>query len=92
MAAKSVSSGNPLSLFYELSMLAFESQQAIWLRTTKLSFGGSAAGAEAQLMVTEKVKAAQSALESLLGGAPPIRIVRRYRSAVRANVSRLSKA
>jgi len=83
---------NPIDLFYEFWMLAFESQQAICLRTTKLSSGGAAAEVEAKLMVTEKVQAAQSAIESLLGGVPPVRIVQRYRSAVQANVSRLSKS
>ena len=91
-ASQTVKSGSPMGLFYELWMLAFESHQAICLRTSRLSFGGEAAGTEAQLMITEKVDAAHSAIESLMGGVPPIRIVQRYRSAVRANVSRLSKA
>ena len=83
--------GSPLGLAYECWMLAFESQQDIWLRTMKLCAGGAAADTEAQLMMTEKVNAAQSAIIGLLGGAMPIGIVRQYRSAVRANVARLSK-
>ncbi|WP_441507162.1 hypothetical protein [Bosea sp. 2YAB26] len=78
-------------IFYELSMLAAEAQQAIWLRTIRLSAGGSAAGREAQLMVTEKLAAAQQAFSSLAAGAPPIGIVRAYRSKVRLNVRRLSR-
>ncbi len=84
-------SSSPIGLFYELWMLTYESQQAICLRTMKLLCGGEGAETEAQLMITEKVHAAHSSVESLLGGVPPIRIVQRYRSAVRANVSRLSK-
>lgn len=38
-------------LFYTLSMLAFESQQVIWLRTLKMCTEGPAAGGEAKLLV-----------------------------------------
>lgn len=78
-------------LLGELSMLSFESQQAIWLRTIKLCMGGTAAGTEAVLMVTEKVNAAQTALANFVAGSPAIGIVRDYRSAVQSNVLRLSR-
>lgn len=78
-------------MIYELSMLAAEAQQAIWLRTIKLSAGGSAAGREAELMVTEKLAAAQQAFSSLAAAASAIGIVRAYRSKVRLNVRRLSR-
>lgn len=78
-------------LFYELSMLGLEAQQAIWLRGLKLASGGRAADVEAALMVTEKVKAAQSAAIKLATGTAPVGIVRGYRKKVRANVRRLSK-
>lgn len=32
-----------LKLFWEMSMLAFEAQQAIWLRTMKIAMGGPGA-------------------------------------------------
>jgi len=78
-------------IFYEMSMLAFEAQQAIWLRTVKLSQGGTAADSETKLMVTEKVAAAQQAAVKLVTGTTPISIVRGYRQKVRSNVRRLSK-
>lgn len=78
-------------MFYELSMLTAEAQQAIWLRTMKLSAGGSAADREAELMVAEKLAAAQQAFASLATGTSPVGIVRAYRSKVRSNVRRLSR-
>lgn len=78
-----------LGFFYELSMLAFESQQAILLRVIKLSVGGADAATEAELMVSEKIGAAQAAIVNLLGGTLPVGIVSKYRSAVQANVARL---
>ncbi len=79
------------NIFFEFSMLAFEAQQAMWLRTLKLSAGGAAGDREAQLMVSEKVTAAGQAATKLMLGAAPIAIIRGYRRKVRANVRRLSK-
>lgn len=56
-------------LFYELSVLAAEAQQAIWLRSVRLSAGGSAADREATLIVTEKLAAAQQSFVSLATGS-----------------------
>jgi len=78
-------------LFYELSMLGMEAQQAIWLRSMKLMAGGRGTRGEAELMVTEKIEAAQSAALKLASGKAPIGVVRGYRRKVRANVRRLSK-
>lgn len=78
-------------LFLEMSMLAFEAQQAIWLRGMKLAAGGSAAEREAGLMVSEKVSAGQDAFFKAATGKAPLGIVRGYRRKVRANVRRLSK-
>ncbi|MGX1787036.1 hypothetical protein ACWIGM_09880 [Bosea sp. NPDC055332] len=78
-------------MFFELSMLAFEAQQSMWLRTIKLCAGGSAADREAKLMVDEKVSAAMQAAGTLMSGAHPGAVVKAYRRKVRANVRRLSK-
>lgn len=79
------------NLFFEISMLAFEAQQAIWLRALKLSTGGAASDREAERMVTEKVAAAQQAATRMMLGAAPVTIIRGYRRKVRANVRRLSR-
>ncbi len=78
------------NMFFELSMLAFEAQQAMWLRALKLSAGGAAGDREAERMVTEKVAAAQQAATRMMLGAAPVTIIRGYRRKVRANVRRLS--
>jgi hypothetical protein len=72
-------------------MLAIESQQVIWLRTMKLASGGPGAGAEANLMVSEKVNAATKAAFNLMSGHTPDSIVKSYRKTVRANARRLSR-
>jgi len=79
------------NMFFQFSMLAFEAQQAMWLRAIKLSLGGAAGDREARLMVSEKVAAAQQATVNLMFGAAPTTIVRGYRRKVRANVRRLSR-
>lgn len=80
-----------LRLFLEMSMLAFEAQQAIWLRSMKIAAGGPAAKRETDLMVKEKVSAAQTAVLRAATGTGPIDIARGYRRKVRANVRRLSR-
>lgn len=77
--------------FFEMSMLAVESQQAMWLRGAKLVLGGSAAKREAERMVGEKVAAARQASAKLATGSTPLGIVPGYRRKVKANVRRLSK-
>lgn len=78
-------------LFVEMSMLALEAQQAIWLRSLKIAGGGRAGEREASLMVREKVAAAQTAVFKAATGTGPVGITRGYRRKVRANVRRLSK-
>lgn len=80
------------TMFFDLSMLALESQQAIWLRTMKLCAGGTAGNREARLMVDEKLLAGMQAASKLMGGAHPSSVVKAYRRKVRANVRRLSKS
>ena len=71
-------------------MLAAESQQVIWLRTMKLTSGGTKAKREARLMVSEKVLAAGLESGRLMLGASADSVVKRYRKKVKANVRRLS--
>jgi polyhydroxyalkanoate synthesis regulator protein len=78
-------------LFMEMSMLTFEAQQAIWLRSMKIAAGGPAAKRETNLMVKEKFTAAQTAVLKAATGTGPVAIARGYRRKVRANVRRLSK-
>ena len=80
------------SPWYNVAMLAIESQQVIWLRTMKFASGGPGAGKEAELMVSEKVSAATKAAIHLMSGETPDNIVKSYRRTVRANARRLTKA
>ena len=73
-----------------LMMLAAESQQVIWLRTMKLTAGGTKAKREARLMVSEKMQAAGLESGRLMLGASADSVVKRYRKKVKANVRRLS--
>lgn len=79
-----------MKMFFELSMLAFEAQQVMWLRALKLSGGGTAGDQEAKLMVREKVVAAQQATVKLMTGTAPATVLRGYRRTVRSNIRRLS--
>jgi len=79
------------SSWFDMTMLAMESQQVIWLRTMKLASGGPEAGVEAQRMVSEKVAAASQAAMNLMSGHSPDSVVKSYRRKVRANARRLSK-
>ena len=54
--------------WWDLGMLAAESQQVIWLRYLRLAAGGSRASAEARRMVSEKVAVATVAGAILPGG------------------------
>jgi hypothetical protein len=77
--------------WFNLSMLAAESQQVVWLRTMKLARGGVAAKREAKLMVSEKVAVANSEAGRMMMGATPVSVIKRYRRKVKANMRRLSK-
>ena len=77
--------------WWDFGMLAAESQQVIWLRYLKLGAGGSKASSEARRMVSEKLTAATQAGMGIMMGDAPGRVVKRYRTKVRANRRRLSK-
>jgi hypothetical protein len=72
------------------AVLAFESQQAIWLRCAKLFYGGAAARHEAERMVIEKVKLGADVALGLMAGRTPERSLKSARRVVRANIRRLS--
>jgi len=74
-----------------LMLLALEANGVIPLRMMKLMRGGRNARREAELMVSEKIKAAVEASASLMAGASGDEIVRRYRKHVAANAKRLGK-
>ena len=80
-----------LQAWFDLMMLATESQQVICLRTIKLARGGKRAHKEARLMVAEKVAATLQESGRLLMGARPSSVVKRVRKKVRANARRLSR-
>jgi hypothetical protein len=58
----------------------------------KIAGGGPAAHAEAHRMVTEKTAALAEAAVALATGGSAQKIVRRYRTHVRANERRLSRS
>ena len=69
-----------LSLAEDTALLALEAQTVIGIRLTQLSLGGSAAGAEAQRMVTEKVAAFAEAAALLASGGSAHEVVKGYRA------------
>lgn len=83
--------GSWLKLSMDATLLAMESQQVIGMRLAMFSLGGSAAQAEAQRMITEKIMAANEAALLIATGGSTSRVVAGYRRKVRANVRRLSK-
>jgi hypothetical protein len=77
---------------FDFARLGFEAQQVVLLRLMKLAAGGPAARAEATRMVSEKAFAAAEAATSLAMGGSGRKVVRRYRTRVKANARRLSKS
>jgi hypothetical protein len=77
-------------MFNPLILLAAEANAVIALRMMKLMRGGRSAQREANLMVSEKIKAAFEATTSLVTGASGDEIVHRYRQHVAKNAKRLS--
>jgi hypothetical protein len=69
-----------LSLAEDTALLALEAQTVIGIRLTQLSLGGSAAGAEAQRMVTEKVSAFAEAAALLASGGSAHEVVKGCRA------------
>ena len=68
-----------------------EAQRVITLRIQKLAMGGSPAQKEAQRMVSEKVLASVEAASTVAAGGSPQKVLRRYRTIMRANTKRLLK-
>ena len=79
-----------LTTWWNVGMLAVESQQVMWLRCMRLAAGGSNASVEAMRMVSEKLALAGPAATGILLGDTTT-VLKRYRRAVRANRRRLSK-
>ncbi|ACS42968.1 hypothetical protein [Methylorubrum extorquens] len=79
-----------MMLGLEVAGAMVDVHQVVALRLLALSLGGAAAGAEAQLMVAEKVEAAFDAGLLVAAGGSPEQVVELYRGKVRANLERLS--
>jgi hypothetical protein len=77
--------------WYQLTMLAIESQMVIALRLMKVSSGGTAAGDEVRRMVTEKVNAGAAVAATLLTGGGVDKAIKQTRRQVRSNARRLSR-
>jgi hypothetical protein len=77
--------------WYAAAMLAMEASKVIDIRLWKFATGGEDAGAEAQLMVSEKLAAATDALRILMTGGTPLHVIESYRKLVAANARRLAR-
>lgn len=75
----------------DLFLANLEAQRVIALRMRKLAKGGKSAEVEAHRMVSEKILAASEAALTLSMGGKPAKVMRRYRSLMRANARRLNK-
>jgi hypothetical protein len=80
-----------LALTADGARLAFETQQVIGLRLMRIAAGGAAAQAEMTRMVTEKAFACGEAATTLALGGSARKVVRGYRTRVKANARRLSR-
>ena len=78
-------------MFTSLMKLAVEANGVIALRMIKLTHGGRSALREAELMVSEKIRAAFKASASLMAGASGDEIVHQYRQHVARNAKRLGR-
>src|SRR5262245_43998023 len=88
--------GNPMianwfSLAFETALLAVEAQRVVGLRLVKIAAGGAAAQAEIARMLTEKPAAAAEAALTVATGGSARKVMKRYRSRVRANAKRLQR-
>ncbi len=80
-----------MKLTGDMALLSIEAQQVIGMRLMRIAAGGRGARFENERMVTEKIAAAQDAAMSLMTGGSPEKVVRRYRTHVRKNRTRLSR-
>ena len=76
---------------FDAARLGAETQSVVALRMMRLAQGGSSAQREAQLMLTEKNLAFAEAIGTLAVGGSVQKVMRRYRSHLRANRSRLTR-
>jgi hypothetical protein len=90
--------GDWAKMAMDSAMLAIESQQVIALRLTKMACGGPDVQREAELMVSEKLSAMVDSSQMLMNAAivgqadlGAGKIIKHYRTAVRANRKRLSQ-
>jgi hypothetical protein len=74
----------------EAASLAVEAQRVVALRAVALAAGGAAARSEAARMMSEKAVACVEAATTLALGGSARKVVRRYRTRVKANARRLS--
>ena len=77
--------------WYHLSMLSVESCRVVWLRSIKLSLGGSSGIDEAVHIIAEKTTATGQTAMRAAQGKTPLGMTVAYRRAVRANLRRLLK-
>jgi hypothetical protein len=80
-----------LRLSLDAALLGFETQRVVNLRLAMIAAGGAAAEAEAQRMVTENGAAFLEAATTLATGGSASKVIRRYRTHVRANERRLKR-
>jgi hypothetical protein len=84
------------NMAFQSAMLAFEANQVIALRLTKMAQGGPDSQREAELMVSEKLETmaegGQMMMKAALGGQHDLgadKVMQLYRRKVRANRRRL---
>jgi hypothetical protein len=83
---------NWFSLAADMAILSMAAQQVVALRMLKLAVGGAAAHREAARMVTEKMQAGIEAAATTATGGSSRKVLRRYKTRVKANSRRLSRA
>jgi hypothetical protein len=74
-----------LKLSSDMVLAGREAQRVIALRLMKLSRGGPGAVQETRTMVSEKMIASLEAAATVAGGGSPEKVLRRYRTIMRAN-------
>ncbi len=77
--------------WWDIVILAMETQHVMWLRFMRLAARGPTASADAQRMVTEKYAVAAPAGAGPLMGDSAGKVVKRHRRKVSANKRRPSK-
>jgi hypothetical protein len=78
-------------LAFASARLCQEAQEVVNLRLMKIAFGGNGSHSEAHRMVSEKSFALAEAVGTLVTGGSIDKVLRRYRSHVRANKRRLMR-